>query len=262
MTRRRAVIGTSLLCALALCAFAAPDAGAVKGTTAYTCEAVEQAAAFEDEHCTKDAEGGEGFIHEEIPEDVVTDVTVTNTQTGKEQVPAKLKTVIAGVEVEVEAGGFHSCVGETNVVNVEEKEKMFAGGLYCGEYSKVVVKKPANCSVPGGVVKLNEGFWETRVLEKEMWIEFRPAGAEPFAQFELVGALCPLKGVKVEVKGVADANPMQKELPLDGATLKFKTTETENNLKVGAQKAKFEGSFTPFSADEQENPVIVTTTDH
>jgi hypothetical protein len=57
MYGRRAVVGLSLLCALVFCAFAAPSAQALKGTTITTCKQVGSGATFQDEHCTKQTMG-------------------------------------------------------------------------------------------------------------------------------------------------------------------------------------------------------------
>lgn len=266
MKNRKPVVVFALICALVLPALAASNAVAIPGTTAFTCEPVELGAAFSDAHCTNDAEGGKGFIHEILDEEVATEVTVTNNKTGKETVPAKFKTVIAGVVVELEAEAFHSCEF-ASVVNLEEGGEMFAGGEYCGEFTKVVVKKPANCSVPGNAVKVEQALWHTKVGEikpgkYEMWVKFDPEPGEPLAEFEITGATCAIKGVKVKVTGEAHANVMTEERPLDGATLKFTTALTEGFLNVGAQKAAFEGTFTPVSVGEVKNPLTLTTTEN
>lgn len=269
MTRRGTVVGLSLLCALALCAIAASSAMAVQGTTAFKCVHVGKAATFEDEHCTEGSgvPGGEGFVHQEIPEDEVLDATATNVVTGT-AIPAKFKTTIAGVEVELQAKSFHSCK-ETSIANVrDEKEQMVIGGDYCGEFTKVTVTKPVEkCTVAGNAVKLSEGFYEGRVLKggeiEEMWFEFRPPQGEPFATFELLGAACPFKNMKFSVEGIAaDANVMTKELPLDGATLNFTTKETEKYLEVEGKKAAFEGTFTTYAVEGEEKiPLVATTTE-
>jgi hypothetical protein len=258
MTQRKPLVGLSVLCALVLCAVAAPSATA-KGTTGYTCKKVELGAAFSDEHCTKDAEGGKGFIHEEIPEEESLEVSAVNVG------PAKFKTVIAGLEVELEAGSFQTCEGGTTLINDTDEEtgQMFAGGLFCGEFTKVVVKKPAKCSVAGNAVKLNEGSWATGVTKAEpieMFVEWGAVEENPIAEFEITGTECILKKVMVKVTGFADSNAMQGELPLDGSTVKFNTKDTEFNLKVGTQKAKFEGTFTPHDV-KTERPLTLTTTE-
>ncbi len=268
MNGPRAAVGLSLLCALVFCALAAPSAMAVKGTTAFTCKPIAKAATFADEHCTEGVDFGEGFAHEEIPVDKILDATATNVGTEKKAIPAKFKTAIAGIAVELEAESFHSCK-ETSVANlVDEKKQMVIAGDYCGEFTNVVVTKPAGkCTVTGKAVKLEEGFYEGRVVldkitkEEEMYFEFRPPEGEVFAEFKMEGIACPFKNMKFEVNGlVADANPMTEEFPLDGATLNFTTEDTETHLEVGGVPAAFEGTFTPYAPGGEQNPFVATTT--
>lgn len=259
MNGRRAIVGPLLLFIIAFAAFAAPSAMAT-GTTAYTCKKVEVGAAFLDEHCTKDAEGGKGFIHEEIEPEETLEVTASNSVTGKLET-SKFKSVFAGIKIELSSSAFHTCEGGTLLTNKEEGGKMFAGGLFCGKFTKVVVTNPANCSVLGNEVEIAEGSWATGVANegKEMFVEFGGVENKPIAEFEFTGAKCALKTMVVKVTGVADSNVMKEALPLDGATVKFTTKDTEVALKVGAQKAGFEGVFTPYSPNT-ERPFVVTTT--
>jgi len=277
MTGRRAIIVLLALSALVFCAFAAPNAMALKGTTAFTCKPVKkpgpEAKGFTDEHCTKEA-GGElvSFIHEEITPALPTGLTVTNNETTTTNVTAKFKSELGGMEFELEAPTFKSCIG-TWLAN--QGVAMFVGGKYCGEFTGVKVTKPAKCSVEKNTVELEKtGFWITEVKvnkegKEEMWAEFRPPIPEPeenvFTEFKFEGAECALKGKTVEVTGTARGNPTTKATPLDGATLKFTTGDTGKTLKVGAAKAEFSGTFTPRmseeAAGEELNPITLTTTE-
>jgi hypothetical protein len=275
MTRRRAVIGIALFCALALSALVAPNALALKGTTAFTCKPEPKPTSvtkgFTDEHCTKEAGGAlVSFVHEEIKEGVVTPLIATNTETGSKLNYPRFKSTIAGTEFELEAGGFWSCVDKTDVKNLNTAG-MFAGGKFCGEFFNVVVNKPAKCEVMNKAVVLDSrGTWLTEVkingTKEEMRLEFYPRGAfetGPYATFELVGAECALKNQKIEVTGEpAYANVTTESKP-DGATLQFTTAKTEEKLKVGENKAAFEGTFTPRmlpTVGQEENPIVLTTT--
>jgi uncharacterized protein (DUF2141 family) len=270
MIRRRAV-GLSVPCALLVCALAASSAQALTGTTAVTCKseasATQYSEGFSDEHCTKSAIGTEvKFVHEEIKPGTSTQLTVK----GVEGNP-KLKTTIFGAQTELEAGGFTSCANKATVENKENASKqMEAAGESCGEFSSVVVKKPAKCSVKGGAVKLLEkGSAKTVVKEPasteyEMYVEFKPP-IEVLAEITFEGAECALKGVTVKVTGTAKANVSTENgcVLVDGPTLKFTTSQTEKTLKVGASSAQFEGTFTPRMTSEEkkeENPVALTTT--
>lgn len=271
MIRRRAV-GLSLPCALLVCALTASSAHALTGTTAFACKAeasaTEYSEGFSDEHCTEAANGTEvKFVHEEIKPETQTQLAVKNVESNP-----KLKVTIAGIETELEAGGFTSCANKTPIENKENASKqMEVAGESCGEYSSVVVNKPAKCSVKGGVVKLLEkGSAKTIVKEPaseefEMYVEFKPP-TEVFAEFTFEGAECALKGTTVKVTGTAQANVSTENgcVLIDGPTLKFTTSQTEKTLKVGGVSAKFEGTFTPrmlaSKEKEEESPVALTTT--
>jgi hypothetical protein len=273
MTGRRAAIGLSLLSALVFCAFAAPNAMALKGTTAFTCEPATEGAGFSDEHCQTAVGSGAKFKHKEIAVGTVTQVTAGNTETGSKLIYPKLKSTVGGLATELEAGGFTSCINKTSFTNKENGAKqMEAAGENCGEFYNVVVNKPAKCAVAGGTVKLNEkGEGKTVVktveAKEEMYVEFLPPVASKiYAEFEFVnkGAEeCALKGTKVEVTGTAQANNTTEEGKLDGPTLKFTTAQTGKTLKLGAQKAEFEGTFTNRmlpTIGQAENPIVLTTT--
>jgi hypothetical protein len=278
MTQRKVAVGLALFCALAFSALAAPNAMALKGTTAFTCvkNVKPGGEGFSDEHCKSAVASSAAFRHEAIkvsPNDETTKLTVSNTETESKLSLPRLKGTVEGIEFEVEAESFHSCVSETTLANKElggAGGQMFAGGFYCGEFSKVVVTKPAGCEVAGKTIKLNKEIWVTAVVvnakkEEEMFVHFESPAGKTFVTFELIGTLCPLKGVKVEVTGTAKANVSTdvKNAKPDGATLKFLTAETEKTLKANGNVAKFEGTFTPrmeAEAGEELNPITLTTT--
>lgn len=281
MTGPRGVIALMLLCALAVSAVVAPNATAFKTTTAYTCKPVEkpteQTKGFEDEHCTKAATGTSvKFGHEVIPAEKPTQLKVTNNETLGKTIPAKLWSKIGGIEFEIEATSFQSCNNakeKTEIANfneIPEKEKAFAAGFFCGEFTNVSVKKPANCEVQKKVVILNSNsFFETRVVPapvgEDMYITFKPPVGKPFATFEFGGEKCALKGKKANVEGTLAANVQTEgETQLLGATLKFDPFDGVSVLEVGGEPAGFEGTFTPrmlLEAGVPENPIVVTTED-
>jgi hypothetical protein len=272
MTGRRALGGLSLVCALALCALAAPNAMALKGTTAYTCVHVTEAAAFEDEHCTKDAEGGEGWIHAEIePGAAETKLAVSNNETGSKNVTAKLSTEVKGEKVAIDSGAAKSCAEKTMVMNRETAfKKMYVEGFYCVEFFNNVVKEPANCVVDKVITV--QGPYETRVelngkKEEEMWVLFKPFILSPFTQFTLAdkeGKKCSLNGQKVTIEGTARSNVSTSEL-IEGSTVKFTAAETEKTLTTSEGKVvKFEATLTPRMTavgGQDANPVSLTTTE-
>jgi hypothetical protein len=267
MTVPRAVAILSALSALVLCAFAAPNAMALKGTTVFTCEPAKEGAGFEDEHCQKAVGAGAKFKHKEVAPGTETKILLGNTETGNKLIFPKLKSSIAGVEFELEAGGFISGIPITAFTNKENGAKqMEASGKYGGVFYNVVVNKPAKCSVKEGFFTLAEGEGKTVVKEnaekkEEMYVEFKPVG-EVLSEVTLEGAECALKGMVVKVTGSLQANNSTEE-KLDGPTLKFTTAQTGKTLKVGAAEAKFEATFTNRmlpTIGQEENPITLTTT--
>jgi hypothetical protein len=257
MIGRRAIIGLSLLSALVFCAFAAPNAMAVKGTTAFTCVKVAAGvpSQFEDEHCTKEKISTGQFVHAVSPLGTNTPVIVSNNITGAQNSLLKLKGVLGGVELELESKKFAD-KGKTSLTNKENAaEQMEATGGNDGQFSEITVVKPANCTV--ATVNLIEGTGQTKVVGTEMWVEFTTAGGI-FANFELSGEKCALKGSKIEVKGTAKANVSTSETALDGATLQFTKAQTEKTLQVGGKPASFEGQFTV--RNKTSNTPLVSTT--
>jgi hypothetical protein len=271
MNGRRAVIGLSLLCALVFSGLAAQSAMAVKGTTAFTCVKVAEGvpSEFEDAHCLKKHTPFTGeYVHAVIGEGTVTNVTTVNDETGTKPL-SKFKSTIAGTEFELQSKSFMSCRGKTKLTNkVNGAKQMEAAGENCGVFSETTVTKPAKCSVKGGVVNLTEGGEGKTVVKEvekkqEMYVEFLPPKEKAFSTFTLEGAECALKGLAIEVKGTAQANNTTEEGKLDGPTLRFTTAQTGKTLKVGANKAEFEATFTTRMEEPEgkpEEPAISLTT--
>jgi hypothetical protein len=65
MTGRRAIIGLSLICALAFAAFGAANASAL-GTTQFTCKPG-TGAGFSEAHCTSAVPSGASFVQKGSP---------------------------------------------------------------------------------------------------------------------------------------------------------------------------------------------------
>jgi hypothetical protein len=283
MTGRRLVAGLSLLCALVFCALMAPSAMAVKGTTAVTCKPEpnpgKETLGFSDEHCTKGAEGtAVKWVHEGITPAVKTQLEVSNSETGAVFPPTKLKFTAEKVEVELEAASFASCLGHTAVENKDNGEKPMEAIIpeFCGEFTKVVVKKGEGCVVLGEAIGLPTGAGErgsgksvvvNNGGKEEMYVEFIPAEKKPFATFTL--EKCKVAGLNktYKLEGSVRANVSTNEAQLDGPTLRVTTEQTGKTLKVvtGESKleGKLEGTFTvrmQLNGSEANNPVALTTT--
>lgn len=282
MTGRRAVVGLSLLCALLVSAFAAPDASALRGTTAYTCrpEPVpdETTIGFLDEHCDE-AMLGETvkWVHQEIKPETTTKVTATNNETGGKNSAPGLRFTAAGEVVEILAAGFSTCKEKTTLRNslFGEKKQMIASGEFCGTFETLLVTSPSTeCKVKGGTIELNAGAdWRSLVValkvkeetKEEMSFTVSQPTGKPFTTFELEG--CPnanLNKKPFSVEGSAvQANVSTVVNSFIGATIKFETAKTGEALKVGASKAEFSGIFTPRMVPEfggESNPIALETT--
>lgn len=245
MTGHRVTAGLSLLCALVFCAFAAPSAQAVPSGTAYfECGSGLGALDFSDSHCkTKVAPGTGTFGHKLIAAGS-TEVELTNTE------GAVFKGTVGGVAAELTATTFTS--EATTVENTTVGEAMTGKGVGSGKYTGVVVVKPEKCSVTGGEIKQLSTTSTTEQSGAEMWVQFAPkAPGTTFAEFEMSGAECALKGQKLKVTGTA------KGLP-EGATLKF-TTASTSGLKLAGNVASLTTTLTT-RMKAAGNPVALTTT--
>jgi hypothetical protein len=267
MNGRKAIVGLSLLSALAFCAFAAPSAMALNGTTAFKCiHTIPSGEEFSDEHCTSAQTGSAGFTEMGLTPGTSTNITASNSSTEGKVVNAKLKGVVTGVAFELEAASFTSCATNDTAENkLNGSGQGEAVGIFCGEFSKVVVIKPTKCEIEKGVVKLLEnGTGKTVVKEvekkQEMYVELIPAKEKPFAEFTFLGGECALKNAKVSVTGSATANFSTELTKNDGATLKFTTAQTGKTLKAAGNTAEFEGTFTPRGVSAEAPPITLTTT--
>lgn len=268
MTGRRAIIGLSLLSALVVCAFTAPSAVAINGTAAFKCiHTIPSGEEFSDEHCKSAQTGQSGFTEMGVTPNTETKITTTNSSTEGKVVKPKLKGSLSGVAFELEASSFMSCENKTSIENkVNGGGQREATGIFCGEFSSVVVNKPAKCEIEKGVVKLLEnGTGKTVVKlnaseEQEMYVELSPPGGKSFSEFTFLGGECILKGMKVSVTGTATANFSTVLSQNDGATLTFTTSQTGKTLKAGSGNAEFEGTFTSRGVGAEEPPIALTTT--
>ncbi len=272
MIRPRAAVGLLLLCALAVSAYAAPGASALQGTTAFTCEPAKGGAGFSDEHCEKAVGSGATFKHSAIKPGVSTQLSISNNETLSKVSTQKIYTIFLGEEIDLDAGGFASCINKTSLENKENGAKqMEAAGEFCGEFFNVVPKKPGGgCKVKKGVVKVTEKSTIKTVVEKageaeKMYVEIAAPAGKPLMTFEFEGCgVAELNNVPIEITGSARANVTTNTKQLDGPTLEFLTAETENTLKVGANVAKYEGTLTMRMLAEvgkEVNPVTTTTTE-
>jgi len=254
MIGRRAVVGLSLICALVLCAFAAPGASAA-GTTAFTCVEKKEGD-FSDAHCDDKVEPGKGtFGHVEIKAGEKTEFEGTNAKTsGKtnDAAPAMLTGVSGGVAVTIEC----KKVASTGTIENKEGPPMsVAGTKIVAEYSECTVQKPAKCKVKEPI-KTNELTSATEINATEMFVKFTPPAGKPFVEITLEGAECAIKGtfpVEGSAAGTGASNSGE------GATLVFTEPMTATTLKFGGQAATFSATET-IKMKGGGNPIDATTT--
>jgi hypothetical protein len=271
MNRRRTIIGLLSLSALVLCAFAAPNAMAIKGTTAFTCKpktGVFGSVGFSDEHCTKEAKDtAVKFVHEEIAPETSTETSLTNEKTAggtTASTPTDIHFTIGGVTVTISCNALSGLAHFINIKPPKTPAEVALTAVVIA-IKACKVTKPAKCSIKGEEAKMLDGGEGKTIVKEvegksEMYVEFFPAKEKPFSTFTLEGAECALNGITVEVKGSARANVTTNEGQKDGPILTFTAAQTEKTLKVGASPASIEATFTQRMSGVGGNPIAFTTT--
>jgi hypothetical protein len=157
MKRRRAVIGLTMLCAIAMSALLASGASAAtSGTTAFTCKSGFGAAGkFTDAHCLNAGAGD--FKHVGIKAAEVTEITGTSAKTASSTTldqPSVLEGTLSGIITAIECKKVN---GTGTMENVLEGEVHFAKGGGVLNYTECAVTKPAGreCKVKGNAVTTN-----------------------------------------------------------------------------------------------------------
>lgn len=247
MSGRRVIIGICMLCALLVSAFAAQTASA---KTAYTCvEQIEAKFDFGDKHCkatTVPPHSGQ-YAHVAITQK--TKITGDNILTGTERQNTKLKSVQAGVTLELQSTVLE---GTGEMENKEEGGEMVAHGTGTIEYKNVTVTAPAGkgCVVKSGEVKTNK-LTATTKGAGENGLKFTPAEGEVFAEFTVEGCSIAALNHVYTAKGSVIGT-------IEGTTTKFthEATTTQNTLSLSGQKAGIDGSLTIHG--ENGNGLAVT----
>jgi hypothetical protein len=229
MIRNRAIVGLCMLCALVFSAFAAQSASA-KNTTAVTCGKGLGTSDFSDGHCKTNVGAGKGaFGHEVINPKNPTAITVTNETTNGEKEATKLKSVQAGVTLELQS---QTLTGTG--------EMMVYGTGIVLTYKEVTVTAPAGkgCKVKNEEVKTKKLDASTKSLTNQLnFTEIeKEKEKEPFAEFTVQGCSIAALNHGYTLKG-------QVKGTIEGATTKFThagTTE-QNTLTLSGSKAGIEG---------------------
>jgi hypothetical protein len=258
MNRRRALVGLMMMCTLALCAFAAPEAQALQGTTIFTCESVKTGAEFSDEHCANKNGSGAGWKHAAIPENTLTATEATNAKTKnetKESTNAVMKVASGGETLEI------SCVqskGEGALENRVVGGQMIVSGTVTINNSECTVKPAATECVVQKKAYVAEATVKSKVAgtapNEEMYWEY--AGAKKggvFAEFTLEACKNIFQNGIYKVEGTGRATP-------HGATVEFLANEPKATLEYAAAKAEYISEETIRMKTGEPLSVTTTTT--
>jgi hypothetical protein len=261
MIGRRAVIGLSLLCALAFSAIAATGAMAeTKTTTAFTCVPAEGGEGFSREHCSAaDAVSvGAKFKHAEITANSWTPIHASNEKTAEETKKSTEPILHAII------GGLKATITCKTMTTTGELENFFEGGVMDVKGRNVVIKFEG-CVLSGTLAtiescKINEEKITTNELESTslvntMEAEYKPQVGKVFATFKLKECkTAKLNETTFEVLGTSKAIS-------DGATIETNEA-TSAGLTVAGQAAQFTSKSTLRMINakkELENPISATT---
>lgn len=247
MNGYRAVIALVLLCALALCAFAAPSAVAAKGTTAFTCVKGGGAGDFSDPDCAKGVKAGTGnYGHVEIEDQLDTEVSLSTVESAG--VP-KFEFVIEKIQGEI------FCLGAASGLTEMTNE----GSTPMEVKTSEVVITFEGC-VPIGVLAFEECVVTNeritfqgitgKTVKDTMEMEFKPVGSS-LAFFKLEKCSNAKLNAFIKVEGSMRA-------VYEGAYLHF-SPETTKGLKVLGEPASLSASLT-VQKTKGGNPVSFTTT--
>jgi hypothetical protein len=254
MIGRKAIVGLSLLCALALCAFAAPGASAI-GTTAFTCVEGQGEKDFSDAHCDNQVKAGEGkFGHVKV-EGKETELTFSNEKTASETTaaePSVLAGPLLGVNVSVSC---KKVTGTGTLTNEEVGGTMKVTGNATLEHSECVVTtggSEGKCAVKEPIVYTAK--YTTFQNETAMGVEFTPKSGGAFGSITYVEGKggCPIKGtfaIEGSFLGTPGGTAQGK-----GATLRFADT---GNLHWGTSLYTLSGAVT--MGMKGGNPITFTT---
>jgi hypothetical protein len=266
MIGRRSVIGLSLLCALAVCAFAASGASAAGGTTLVTCKKGGTTLDFKanaagESHCSstdKVTPGTGTYSHFKVANGVPTTITGTNAKTKnetKEAVPPILTGTVAGVAVEIICTTVSSTGSAQNTEPTSENHHIVITGVVI-TYSGCTVAKPAekSCVVKGGTITTNSLQGE----DKEDTIVFKPTTGTSFTGITIEKCTTTALNGTFNVTGSVTAVP-------NGATLTVSIAKvTGSSLEFAGQPAglslveTIRGKKT--GGAEAAEPLSVTTT--
>jgi hypothetical protein len=244
----RAIVGLSLLCTLAFCAFASSSAFAAKGTTAFICAKAEKGE-FTDAHCTKSG-AGVGYKHEAIAVGTKTNIVISNKNTKnetKEATPAVLKFKIPPMDGEFIC---QTVSGEGSLTN-NAGPPMNVSGEVAITYSECVFQAGGTfpgCELEGSSISTKATL---STPTEEMAVKFSDAG-EVFTKFRLTKCKTEAFNIEYVVKGSYSAIP-------SGTTWETTAVSTKGLSTAGGQAALETKTTVTMSATE--TGIALTTTE-
>jgi hypothetical protein len=229
MNGRRIAVGLSLLCALSLCAFAAPGAMAAKGSTAFTCVEKGGQQEFGDADCSKLVEGKGKYGHVEIKAGEETSAEFTNAGGAP-----KFEGEIGGVKAEI------LCLGEVNgaekIENVNATPMRVSGNSVTISFTECVPVGALafdGCTVINGEITIENTTNKT--VQDTMDVEFNTV----LGNFGLIR----LKGCKTAaLNGAFSLKGVMKAIAF-GALLVF-TEESTKELELAGSPASLTATLT------------------
>jgi hypothetical protein len=271
MTGRRALVGLSLLCALAFTAFSAASASAAtSGTTPVTCVDTSPTnnGDYTDAHCdTTSATKGTGrYSHVAIGAET-TNVVGTNEKT------ASSTTASTRAVFEATAGGIATKLEATTVSSTSTQKKLLTGEVHETKGSNIVftfsgiaVVNPTPCTVhspgqPNGTVQtapLNSFPVNGSSPHK---VKFEPVTPPVILTLEVTGVGCPINGLVLNLTGTFLTEPSGQHAAVGGvqsagATLIINVTKASGQVKLGGQPASLTSVIT--TKMEGGNPIAST----
>jgi hypothetical protein len=266
MHANKSYAGILVLCALAVCGFAAQGASAA-GTTAFTCaSAGGVGAGFSKEHC-KPADAvpsGANFKHVAIANGTTTELTITNANTTADTTAATTlitKATVAGVPLELTSTGVS---GSGTITNTFENEEHIAHGTVTLTTTGVTAHNGCRVFTDSAAGTGEEGVIHTEPLKFTTKgqgdnVKVEPVAGTVIKRFELTDCVNPGLNGTYTVTG-------SYTCPLDGATIvcSHAATTTQNTLKLnGTIKMGISGNLTPKARAnnlEAYKPISFTTT--
>lgn len=149
-------------------------------TTGVTCKAVTTGATFSDSHCVTTSGGGSGFIHESLPQNTSTPITIAGAAT------TSVKSTIASVPVEIAC----SAAAGTGILNTQGPvgaQEMYSWGTAEITFSGCSLVSPTGfgCTVGSSTLKTNPLLFTTK--EQGMGVKLAPETGTTIAEVKIDG---------------------------------------------------------------------------